>query len=246
MSDQLNQVLLTLREEIATGRLSPGTRVVEAEMAKRLGVSRTPVRLALRLLEAEGLLEPAGQRGYKVRHVDEDRIRMAILARGAIEGLAVREIAITGIEPKLLKKLQQCLADGDDMLAGDEISNEQALAYNRMNVLFHSTILAACGSDVLAALIEKCDNMPFAGVRYLAYDKSNPKSEHRRFQVAHSQHHVIVEAILQRDAARAEFMMREHANNALLYFTLFREGSVSHAPYRPSPAPNGHTEILDL
>jgi GntR family transcriptional regulator of vanillate catabolism len=246
MSDQLNQVLLTLREEIATGRLSPAARIVEAETSKRLGVSRTPVRLALRLLEAEGLLEPAGQRGYRVRHVDEDRIRMAILARGAIEGLAVREIAIKGIDQKPLGRLRQCLADGDELLAGTEISNEQALAYNQMNVLFHSTIIAACRSDVLAALIEKCDNMPFAGVSYLAYDRSNPKSEHRRFQIAHSQHHVIVGAILQRDSARAEFMMREHANNALLYFTMFREGTVAHAPYRPATERSELTEVLDL
>jgi GntR family transcriptional regulator of vanillate catabolism len=220
--DQLSRVLLALREDIATGKLSPGERVVEEEISARFGVSRTPVRPALRLLEAEGLLEPAGARGFRVRQVDADCIRMAILARGALEGLAAREIALKGLSANHLDVLRACLVKGDELLQGDSVTEEQAVEYNRLNITFHATILEAAQSEVIAMLLAKCANMPFAGTHYIAYDRTNPRGEHRRFQFAHAQHHIIVAAILDRDCARSELMMREHANNALHYVELFR------------------------
>ena len=64
MSSQLDQVLVDLRQWILNGELRPGERLAELPLAERLGVSRTPVRHAMTLLEAEGLLEPSSSRGY--------------------------------------------------------------------------------------------------------------------------------------------------------------------------------------
>jgi len=223
MSDQVNRVLLSLRDEIATGKLSPGTRLVEARVSKRLGVSRTPVRPALRLLAAEGLLEPAGARGFRVKSIDEERIRTAILVRGLLEGFAAREVALKGIDAKSLETLQYCLDEGDRILSDVSVSETQALQYNQMNALFHKTILSACRNEMIASLLDQCSNIPFAGTNYLAYNRTNPRKEHRRFEISHGQHHVIVAAILERDTGRAEAVMREHANNALHYVGLFRD-----------------------
>jgi GntR family transcriptional regulator of vanillate catabolism len=242
MSDQVNRVLLSLRDEIATGKLAPGTRLVEARLSARLGVSRTPVRPALRVLAAEGLLEPAGARGYRVKSVDAERIRTAILVRGLLEGFAAREAALNGIDGNLLETLTFCLEEGDRILADAKVSEEQALEYNKMNMLFHKTILSACQNDLIAALLDQCSNVPFAGTNYLAYDRANPRKEHLRFEISHGQHHVIVAAILERDTGRAEAVMREHANNALHYVGLFRDNTL--LPTHIAIVPQGHVEPL--
>jgi GntR family transcriptional regulator of vanillate catabolism len=217
MSDQLNQVLFSLRDEIVTGRLPPGTRLVEARVSERFGVSRTPVRPALRLLEAEGLLEPAGARGYRVKNVDEGRIRTAILARGLLEGFAAREVALKGLDPRSLESLNSCLEEGDRILMSGEMPEANVIEYNTMNRIFHNTIIDACDSSLISSLIMQCSNVPFAGINHFFYDQEKPKNKFRRYQISHAQHHVIVAAILQRDTGRAEAAMREHANNSLNY-----------------------------
>ncbi len=227
MSDQVKRVLLSLRDEIATGRLQPGARLVEAQVSRRLGVSRTPVRPALRLLAAEGLLEPAGARGFRVKPVDEERIRVAILMRGVLEGFAAREIAHRSIDRESLKTLQRCLDEGDRLLADGTMNEDNALEYIQMNALFHATISTASRSDLIASFLDQCSNVPFAGTNYLAYDRENAKAEHLRFAISHAQHHAIVAAIVERDTGRAEILMREHANNSLRYVGLLRDDARS-------------------
>jgi DNA-binding GntR family transcriptional regulator len=85
-------VIARLRQLIVAGHWSAGMRLAEIPVAQSLGLSRTPVRLALRTLEQEGLVEKAGTRGYVVRAVSEADIRSAIEVRGALEGLAARRL----------------------------------------------------------------------------------------------------------------------------------------------------------
>src|ERR1700738_2173034 len=82
-----------LRTAILSGELAPGTPVIEAELAGRLGASRTPVREALRRLEAEGLLEPRGLRGSVVRALRSDEVECVFEIREALESLAARRAA---------------------------------------------------------------------------------------------------------------------------------------------------------
>jgi GntR family transcriptional regulator of vanillate catabolism len=106
-------VVAALRQRIVDGRYPPGTRLAEIPVADALGVSRTPVRLAFRTLEQEGLLEKIGKRGLVVRAFTQADVLCAIEVRGALEGLAARRLAEAGITPGLLATLQRCLADGD-------------------------------------------------------------------------------------------------------------------------------------
>src|SRR5580658_1901535 len=77
-----------LRSAILSGELAPGSPIIEAELAARLGASRTPVREALRRLETEGLLEPRGLRGSVVRVLDSGEIDCLFEIREALESLA--------------------------------------------------------------------------------------------------------------------------------------------------------------
>ena len=101
MNETTQQAIVqTLREKILSGELEPGRRLVEAQAAELLGVSRTPLRYALSVLSSEGLLERSGARGYVVRRFSVRDVLDAIDVRGALEGLAARCVAERRVDSK--------------------------------------------------------------------------------------------------------------------------------------------------
>src|SRR3954463_4605150 len=104
------QALLRLRELIINGEFPPGTRMAELPLVERLGVSRTPLRLALATLEHEGLLENLEGGGYAVREFTRDEIHDAIELRGVLEGTAARFAAERGVTDEQLARLRQLSA----------------------------------------------------------------------------------------------------------------------------------------
>lgn len=92
-----HQVLVRLREMIADGELKPGERITEIPTAEKLGVSRLPVRMALQILEQEGLVERLPKRGYTARKITSADFLNALEVRGALEGLAARQAAELGM-----------------------------------------------------------------------------------------------------------------------------------------------------
>jgi GntR family transcriptional regulator, vanillate catabolism transcriptional regulator len=95
----MTRALLRLRELILRGEFAPGERMSELRLVETLGVSRTPLRLALAALEHEGLLRSAGSRGYVVREFTQADISDAIELRGVLEGTAARFAAERGASP---------------------------------------------------------------------------------------------------------------------------------------------------
>lgn len=212
MSTQLAQAVVRIREMILRGELAPGQRVAEAPLAVRLGMSRTPVRQALPLLAQEGLLSEHGTRGYVVRAFTAADIIDAIDLRALLEGLAVRRVAEHGASKTLLRELRACLEDGDAILRKRRVEPSDEGAYAEMNVRFHGLILKECGSALLAEALERNSRVPFAGAQALAFDKDNLEDMYDLLHYAHRQHHAIVEALEHGHSARAEALMREHAN----------------------------------
>lgn len=103
-----------LRQEIASGAIRPGEPLRQADLARRFGVSPTPVREALRLLEAEGTISYSPHRGATVQELSPDRIRDVYLLRSSVEGLATR-LAVERMTPEALeriKALHVALVDG--------------------------------------------------------------------------------------------------------------------------------------
>ena len=95
-TDSASVVATLAQVLIADGRYPAGTRLAEIPVAEALGVSRTPVRLAFRTLEQEGLLQKAGKRGFVVREFSEADVLCAVEVRGVLEGLAARRLAERG------------------------------------------------------------------------------------------------------------------------------------------------------
>lgn len=214
MATQLAEAIVRLREMVLRGELEPGQRVAEAPLAERLGMSRTPVRQALPLLAQEGLLTEHETRGYVVRAFTTADVVDAIELRGLIEGLAARRVAEQGASRAFVRELRGCLDDGDALLRKRRIEESDEARYAEMNGRFHHLILQEAGSAIFSEALERNNRVPFAGPQALAFDNTNLERLYDLLHYAHRQHHEIVEALERGESARAEALVREHANVA--------------------------------
>lgn len=221
-----DDIVVTLRELIATGAFAPGQRLAEIPVAARLGVSRTPVRRALALLAGEGLLAPAGARGYLVRAFSFKDILDSIEVRGLIEGMAGRLVAEQGPSEATLQKLEACIAEGADILNGPALDAQADARWAAMNGRFHAAIIAGCGNKALIEALARNDKLPFAAAGALAGSELiGPElMDQRRDVLRHAQvqHRAVVDALRERKGARVEALMREHAMQAARNIVLAR------------------------
>lgn len=212
MSQSLD-ALLRLREMILNGELSAGERVSELPLVDRLGVSRTPVRLALVKLEHEGLLEALSGGGYVVRAFGYDEIVDAIELRGVLEGTAARLAAERLGRRSELDALKDCLGRLDEVVHPS--SGPQGFtAYVALNERFHRLLLGLARSAPLARAVEQATALPFASPSAFFFAQSALPRSREILIVAQDQHRTILEAIENREGARAEALAREHARLA--------------------------------
>jgi len=204
---------LRLRELILEGQLPAGSRISELWVVEQLGVSRTPVRAALARLQEEGFLEPIQSGGYAVRSFTEDDVWDAIEVRGTLEGLAARLAAERGTSPQVLRDLQACVDEIDDILQG-ELTEDKFSAYVSANESFHRILAAACRSEVVERQLEKATAFPFASPSGFVMVQSVVPDAHEILVLAQAQHRAVIDAIERREGARAEALMREHARIA--------------------------------
>lgn len=190
-----------IREAIVDGRLEPGTRLKEEELARELGISRTPVREALLMLQAEGLVDAAPNRGAMVRvHTPEDLEDLYQL-RALLEGYAARRAAMR-ITPEQLEELRAS-CDRFDALGPDDDLRELV----RENMVFHSAILDFAGSSRLSAMVRRVIELPLVYKSYIWYSPDQKR-------ISAHYHRQIVTALSGRDAERAELIMKEHVYEA--------------------------------
>ncbi|MBL8330722.1 MAG: GntR family transcriptional regulator [Rubrivivax sp.] len=214
-------LLATLRQRIIGGHYAAGTRLAEIPVAQALGVSRTPVRLAFRTLAQEGLLEPAGARGFVVRAFSRADVLCAVEVRGVLEGLAARRLAEQGLAPSLRAMLQACIDEGEQVLARGTLDEEAITAWSRVNERFHRAIVEGGDSRVIAETIARNNHLPFASADAIVIERSQPQREFRKLHLAQMQHVLVFDALTAREGARVEMLMREHAWIGFRYGRLF-------------------------
>lgn len=198
-ADYVHEVL---RDEIMTGRLAAGAAVPQDEIARRLGVSITPVREALRRLESEGLISYRSHRGATVAELSRDAAHELYLLRGAIEGLCARLAAdrLTEAELTELAELHRT------MLTEHEAGVVENLAEHSR--AFHDRIARAGGPAFLAGHLKSIwlDNpVPVESSLW------HHSPEAAGFLAAHGE---LLDALSQRDGRRAERIMTEHLESA--------------------------------
>jgi GntR family transcriptional regulator, vanillate catabolism transcriptional regulator len=211
---------LGLRELVLSGELRPGERLSELAMVERLGVSRTPVRMALVRLEEEGLLEAIPSGGFAVKAFSEQEVFEAIEIRGTLEGLAARLAAERGVSALELGPIRDCLAEIDAVVERPAGSVDDFSRYIVLNARFHSMLNELADSRALSRQIERAGALPFASPSAFVMAQSTLPEAHSILIVAQDQHRCVVEAIEKREGTRAEGIMREHARLASRNLTL--------------------------
>ena len=206
---------LALRDFILNGELRPGERISELQAVEKTGASRTPVRMALVRLEEEGLLEAIPSGGFMVKAFSERDILESIELRGTLEGLAARFAAERGISARMLEPLKDNLAEIDALIRQDAVSVETFSAYVALNARFHALLAELSDSGVLSRQIDRASALPFASPSAFVMAQSGLPEAHQILLIGQDHHRVVVEAIENREGARAEAVMREHARLAV-------------------------------
>lgn len=221
MASSSQHVLAVVRRQILSGARAPGEKISEVAVAGDLSVSRTPARTALVALEAEGLIEKRKGRGYTVRSISQSDVANAIAVKAALESLAAKTLAERGLTPEVEAKLARSIAVTQSVLEGDGPVADHLETYHEANVVFHETIMEACGNDLIAHSFARIAMLPLTGLGVLSFVAAEPHLERMRLTVGHSQHVIILDALKKGDAGRAEAMMREHSHAVLNYAELF-------------------------
>lgn len=194
-------VFEALREAILKGVLKPGERLMEIQLAEEMGVSRTPVREAIRKLELEGLVAMVPRKGAYVASLSMKDIIEVFEIRGALEGLAA-ELAAERITDEELEELERYLVRITESIEAGDLALVVAIDTD-----FHSQLYKASRNERLAQII---NNLREQIQRFRTTSLSLPG----RMQAALEEHKKIVEAISARDGALARRLAEEHIENA--------------------------------
>lgn len=189
-----------VRQAIVDGRLEPGERLKEEELARELGISRTPVREALLILQAEGVVDATPNRGAVVRAHSADDLEDLYELRALLEGFAARRAA-TRLSPDELRALEAS-CDRFERIIDGEI--RELVAENNV---FHTIVLDAAGSARLQSMVRSVVELPLVYRSYIWYSPE-------QVRISAHYHRQIVAALRRRDAERAELIMKEHVYEA--------------------------------
>lgn len=193
-------VFKTLRQAILTGELKPGERLMEIHLANRLGVSRTPIREAIRMLELEGLVTMIPRKGAEVSRISKQDISDVLEVRASLDALAVRLCCERITEEEMQKLEEATKAFSEAVALGDLTAVAQA------DVDYHDIIVNASKNKRLFQMVF---NLAERAYRYrLEYIKD--KSSHENLIKEHQE---ILDYIKKKDAANAEKAIIKHVQN---------------------------------
>lgn len=193
-------VFNTLRQAILRGELKPGERLMEIQLANKLGVSRTPIREAIRKLELEGLVLMIPRKGAEVADITEKSLRDVLEVRRALEELSV-QLACEKITREEIEELEKAAEEFKKILKSADIT-EIAEA----DVRFHDVIYMATDNQKLIQLL---NNLREQMYRYRVEYLKNPKVHQKLIR----EHEEIIEHIKKREKEAATEIVCKHIDN---------------------------------
>ncbi|MFQ5465159.1 MAG: GntR family transcriptional regulator [Thermodesulfobacteriota bacterium] len=197
---------LTLRERIVeftkdaiiSGRLKPGERVPEQEIAESFGISRTPIREAFRQLESEGFITVTPRKGAVVSPITDKDVKEFYSIKSLLEGYAART-ACTKFSPREIKRLEGMNAQMAKYAERGDVKN-----FFRLDNQFHDTFLVACGNEKLCVLVHQL-------VQQFERFRITSMSLPGRMKESVGQHEEIIRAFRDGDEERVETLVRANA-----------------------------------
>ncbi|MDE6312884.1 MAG: GntR family transcriptional regulator [Lachnospiraceae bacterium] len=193
-------VFHTLRQAILKGELKPGERLMEIQLAQRLGVSRTPIREAIRKLELEGLVLMIPRKGAEVAKLTEKSMQDVLEVRRALEELAI-QLACGRITKEEVQELENKKREFKEIIGGQEV-----VAMAEADEAFHTVIYKATKNEKLIYILNNLrEQMYRYRVEYL-----KDKSIHPTILQEHEE---IVNAVRRRDGKGAVQAISTHIDN---------------------------------
>ena len=199
-------VFRTLREAILKGKIKPGERLMEIQLAKKLGVSRTPVREAIRMLELEGLVTMVPRKGAAVAAISEKTLRDVLEVRRALEELSV----MLACERMTWEQFDELRAANTRFARAAE--GEDITLISKTDEDFHDIIYQSTGNDKLILLLNQLREQMYR------YRVEHIKMKERR-SILIKEHQEIIDALRERNADIAVAVMRKHINNQEIQVT---------------------------
>ena len=193
-------VFHTLREAILKGELKPGERLMELQLASKLGVSRTPIREAIRMLEQEGLAVTIPRKGAEVAKMTEKDMEDVLQIREVLDELAV-SLACDNISEEEMQELERNMIRFENSIKSGDL---KSLA--QTDVEFHDVIYRATNNVKLMNMLNNLREQIYRyRVEYLKDEKAHP--------VLMKEHRAIVAALKRRDKAKVTEAMKVHVEN---------------------------------
>jgi len=197
-------VFNTLRQAILTGELKPGERLMEIHLADQLGVSRTPIREAIRKLELEGLVTMIPRRGAEVAQITEKSMNDVLEVRRAVDALCV-ELACERITPEELERLREACSLFEEEASKSEKEKDVKVLAQR-DVALHDIIVKATGNQRLIQLVNNLSEQMY---RY-RFEYLKDFSQHEKLV---EEHGIIYESIVKKDRETACEAAKLHIDN---------------------------------
>ncbi len=204
------KVYRALKTEIIKGSLKPGTKLLEGKIAEQMGVSRTPVREALKELAAEGFVKMNPNQAVVVSNASVEDVQEVLQIRGVLEGLAAR-LATRMISEEEIKELEKYQKQMEYYTKKDDV-----LAFSEMDAEFHELILNVCGNN---RLIQIRKNLSDQARRYRIRSLSVPG----RLKYSLKEHQEIVEELKRKNAEQADRLSQKHIENVLANILAHKE-----------------------
>lgn len=193
-------VFNTLRQAILRGELKPGERLMELHLADQLGVSRTPIREAIRKLELEGLVNMIPRRGAEVARITEKNLKDVLEVRRALDAFSC-ELACDRITPAETEMLRQACEEFEQAT-----KSRDAAVIARADVKLHNIIVLATGNDRLMEMINNLSEQVYRYRFEYIKDTSN-------YEKLVEEHRIIYDSILRKDKKTAAEMAKTHIDN---------------------------------
>lgn len=208
------RALLEMREILLRGEFRPGERIREIQLADRLKVSRTPLRLVLGRLEDEGLVVARTTGGFVASEFSLRDICDGIEVRGVLEGAAAKLASERVTKPEELAEIQECLARIDRLIERWAAGTDSLSKYIALNARFHGLLVDLAQSPMLRRAVDRAVALPFASPNAFLMGHAQQKDGREIVTLSQIHHRAIVDAIADREPARAEALARDHARLA--------------------------------
>ncbi|WP_019119459.1 GntR family transcriptional regulator [Brevibacillus massiliensis] len=195
-----NRIAEHITEQIITGELKPGEKLIENTYAEEYGTSRAPVREAIFLLSIEGLVERIPRKGAVVKGYTEAEIYDLLEIRTMLESLAMKRIEEHGVDTEVIEKMDQVL---------QEMKDEKAIKkYTQYNYAFHMCLIEMSKSQVIKNVYSRLE-LPLQRVQSLSFANEG------KIEKSVSEHSIIVRMLKDGKIAEAARILEKHNSDVI-------------------------------